>query len=76
MELEYPRLTEYCERRRKLVADVVRGYNCTECRAKFKPLFACLLMPTRNYLSKNATSTERNPRMRANAMNAVPSFLM
>ena len=34
MELEYPRLTEYCEHRRKLIADVAHAYNCTERRAK------------------------------------------
>ena len=30
MDLEYPRLSEYCENRRALIADVARAYNCSE----------------------------------------------
>jgi hypothetical protein len=34
IELEYPYLSEYCDKRRELIEKVMRGYNCDRKRAK------------------------------------------
>ena len=34
VELEFPRLTEYCDNRNKVIGDVMRGYSCDRKRAK------------------------------------------